>query len=205
MNITVSPQLQSFVSEVKQKRKVSLKEILMLQSLISSERKWMNIVDYFMDFLFVLGVTMFIQIPRKILGFEDSILFCLLTTGSFYGANKLFWNFVQYRNLYRNLKSIGINCPEIETLSMNLSLIVLKHSASNFLRISNFLFSTKTQKEVFEPIVTDWQEEYFDALFKKEIWKAHWINVRYTYAFVVAMWQKSPIGDLIEFISKIAK
>lgn len=199
MNITVSPQLQSFVSEVKQKRKVSLKEILMLQSLISSERKWMNIVDYFMDFLFVLGVTMFIQIPRKILGFEDSILFCLLTTGSLYGANKLFWNFVQYRNLYRNLKSIGINCPEIETLSMNLSLIVLKHSASNF------LFSTKTQKEVFEPIVTDWQEEYFDALFKKEIWKARWINVRYTYAFLIAMWQKSPIGDLIEFISKIAK
>jgi hypothetical protein len=205
MNITVSPQLQSFVSEVKQKRKVTLKEILMLQSLISSERKWMNIVDYFMDFLFVLGVTMFIQIPRKILGFEDSILFCLLTTGSFYGASKLFWNFVQYRNLYRNLKSIGINCPEIETLSMNLSLIVLKHSASNFLRISNFLFSTKTQKEVFEPIVTDWQEEYFDALFKKEIWKARWINVRYTYAFLIAMWQKSPIGDLIEFISKIAK
>ncbi len=67
------------------------------------------------------------------------------------------------------------------------------------------MFSTKTQKEIFEPIVADWQEEYFEALFKKEIWKARWINVRYTYAFLAAMWQKSPIGDLIEFISKFAK
>jgi hypothetical protein len=74
-----------------------------------------------------------------------------------------------------------------------------------FLRISNFLFSNKNQKEIFEPIIVDWQEEYFQALFKKEIWKARWINVRYTYAFLAATWQKSPIGDLIEFVIKIAK
>jgi len=205
MDITVSPQLKSFVSEVRQNGKVTLKEILMLQSLISSERKWMNIVDYLMEVLFCIGMTMFIQIPRKFLDFENSILFYLLTTGLFYGANKLFWKFLQYRNLYRELKSIGITCPEIETLSMNLSLMALMHCASNFLKISNFLFSTKTQTEVFVPIGADWQEEYFEALFKKEIWKARWINIRYTYAFLVAMWQKSPIGDLIEFIIKIAK
>ena len=76
---------------------------------------------------------------------------------------------------------------------------------SKFLLASNFLYSAKIQKEIFEPIASDWQEEYFEALFKKEIWKARWINVRYTYAFIVAMWQKSPIGDLFEFISKIAK
>jgi hypothetical protein len=73
------------------------------------------------------------------------------------------------------------------------------------LKITAFIYSPKTQKEIFEPIVTDWQEEYFEALSKKEIWKARWINVRYTYAFIVAMWQKSPIGDLIEFIQKFAK
>ncbi len=78
-------------------------------------------------------------------------------------------------------------------------------SSITLLKISDFLFSANTQKEIFEPIVADWQEEYFEALFKKEIWKARWINVRYTYAFLAAMWQKSPIGDLIEFISKIAK
>jgi len=53
--------------------------------------------------------------------------------------------------------------------------------------------------------VADWDEEYFEALSNKEIWKARWINMRYTYAFIIAIWQKSPIGDLIEFIRKIAK
>ena len=71
--------------------------------------------------------------------------------------------------------------------------------------ISKFCFSSKNNKEIFEPIVTDWQGEYFEALFKKEVWKARWINLRYTYAFLAAMWQKSPIGDLIEFVSKLAK
>jgi hypothetical protein len=73
------------------------------------------------------------------------------------------------------------------------------------LHLSEFLYSKKTKKEVFEPIFVDWQEEYFEALSKKQIWKSRWINVRYTYAFLGAMWQKSPLGDLIEFISKIAK
>ncbi len=79
-------------------------------------------------------------------------------------------------------------------------------SPSSFLNsFSEFCFSKKNNKEVFTPLVADWQEEYFEALFKKENWKARWINVRYTYAFLTAMWQKSPIGDLIEFVVKIAK
>jgi len=71
--------------------------------------------------------------------------------------------------------------------------------------VIDFFYSVRNQRDVFNPITSDWQEEYFEALFKKEIWKARWINLRYTYAFLVTMWQKSPIGDLIEFISKIAK
>jgi hypothetical protein len=77
--------------------------------------------------------------------------------------------------------------------------------ANSLLVISSFFYSAKNQKEIFEPILADWQEEYFEALFKKEIWKARWINVRYTYTFLAAMWMKSPIGDLIEFVIKIAK
>jgi hypothetical protein len=73
-----------------------------------------------------------------------------------------------------------------------------------FSKTSNFFFSIKTQKDTFEPIVADWQEEYFEALHKKEIWKARWINVRYTYGFIMAMWQKSPLGDLLEYVRKIA-
>ncbi|MBA3335475.1 MAG: hypothetical protein H0T08_07690 [Acidobacteria bacterium] len=92
-----------------------------------------------------------------------------------------------------------------------LDILLSKKSLTNYavgfrlLSIINFLYSRKNQKEVFEPLFADWQEEYFEALFKKEIWKARWINLRYTYAFLTAMWQKSPIGDFIEFISKIAK
>lgn len=74
-----------------------------------------------------------------------------------------------------------------------------------FSYIIRFLYSNKTQRDVFEPITADWQEEYFEALFRKEIWKARWINVRYIYAFLIAMWQKSPIGDLIEFVRKFAR
>lgn len=77
--------------------------------------------------------------------------------------------------------------------------------SSKLLFVSGFLFSKINQKEVFELIVADWQEEYFEALPQKEIWKSRWINVRYIYAFLMAMWMKSPIGDLIEFIQKFAK
>ena len=73
-----------------------------------------------------------------------------------------------------------------------------------WLKIVSLFYSKKNKNQVFEPIVVDWQEEYFEALYNKEIWKSRWINVRYTYAFVVAMWQKSPIGDLIEFVRKLA-
>jgi len=72
------------------------------------------------------------------------------------------------------------------------------------LNLSEILFSPKTQENVFKTLVADWDEEYYLALSKKQIYKARWINVRYTYAFLAAMWMKSPLGDLIEFIQKIA-
>lgn len=91
-----------------------------------------------------------------------------------------------------------------KTINQESELSLIQPILIKFLEVSKFLFSLKTQKDTFEPIIADWQEEYFEALFKKEIWKARWINIRYTYAFIVAMWQKSPIGDLIEFVRKIA-
>ncbi|MCD9187928.1 MAG: hypothetical protein LUM44_16015 [Pyrinomonadaceae bacterium] len=77
--------------------------------------------------------------------------------------------------------------------------------SSKALKITEFLYSTKNQIEVFTPIVADWEEEYFQALKLKKLFKARWINIRYTFYLLVTMWQKSPIGDLIQFVIKIAK
>jgi hypothetical protein len=85
---------------------------------------------------------------------------------------------------------------------------VFKESDSvnyRLLELTAFLYSTKTQKEVFEPCVADWNEEIYESLKKNKDASLFMINVRNTYAFLTAMWQKSPIGDLIEFVVKIAK
>lgn len=69
-----------------------------------------------------------------------------------------------------------------------------------------FLFySQKTKEMVFNPLKLDWENELLDAKLRNQTWKSMRINIRYSYAFLAAMLQKSPIGDLIEFVSKIAK
>ncbi len=78
-------------------------------------------------------------------------------------------------------------------------------SGFNLLSISSFLYSVKNQKEVFEPIVAEWHFEFFEDLKKGRVLKAKWTNIRWTYHFLVAMLQKSPIGDFIEFIRKLMK
>lgn len=77
--------------------------------------------------------------------------------------------------------------------------------SSSLIKVSELLFSSKTQKEVFNPIVAEWHYEYFEDLKNKRFIKSKLTNLRWTYHFLVAMWQKSPIGDLIEFISKFWK
>ena len=75
----------------------------------------------------------------------------------------------------------------------------------NLLKITGFLFSIKTQKEIFEQTMTDWNFELYKALEKEEIWKSRWINVSCTCSFLITILQKSPIGDLTEFIRSFWK
>jgi hypothetical protein len=188
------------LSKIKQKQTITLKELYSLNSFWSLKRSWKTkILDYFL--LVVLTVEGLI-ISKFV---EINIYLSLALAGTFWGLIKLYFFLRFLYRFYNSLKIHGIECSEIKSLSTTVSIVFLNHRSSNLLIISGFLYSSKTQKEVFEPIIVDWQEEYFEALFKKEIWKARWINVRYTYAFLAAMWQKSPIGDLIEFISKLAK
>jgi hypothetical protein len=67
------------------------------------------------------------------------------------------------------------------------SSIVERAPGATLHSVVDFLYSQKTVKETFEPIIADWRFEYFEALSQKRIWKARWICVRYTYSFVMAM------------------
>ncbi|HEY0426823.1 MAG TPA: hypothetical protein VGC76_03350 [Pyrinomonadaceae bacterium] len=71
--------------------------------------------------------------------------------------------------------------------------------------IPNMFYSQKTKEMVFNPLKSDWQSELLDAKLKNQRWKAAQINVRYSYAFLAAMLQKSPLGSLIEAAGKFAK
>ena len=72
------------------------------------------------------------------------------------------------------------------------------------LKITSILFSAKTQNEIFLPAMSDWDEEIFEALKENKDANLFMINVRNTYGFIMAMWQKSPLGDLLEYVRKIA-
>jgi len=205
MDVIISPKLQDFVWEIKRKERFSIKEIIILKSIISSEVKWMIYVDDIMDFLFVIGISLFVKNFANIFSVEIGAALHLFITGTIFISHKLFWYLNTTYSIYKGFKNDGIRCSEVEAVSKIVSIIFSKHCASNFLVITNFLYSHKTQKEVFEPLVAEWQYEYFEDLRNKRFRRAKMTNLRWTYHFLTAMWQKSPIGDLIEFISKFAK
>lgn len=64
--------------------------------------------------------------------------------------------------------------------------------------IPNIFYSPRTKQMIFEPLKADWQEELYEAKLRKQTWKALEINIRYSFAFVAAMFQKTPVGNLIE-------
>jgi hypothetical protein len=76
---------------------------------------------------------------------------------------------------------------------------------TKLLAIADFLFKKQTVEGVFNQIVVDWRNDYFDALSEKRNWKARWISFRGHYEFYSAMFKQSPIGDLIEEVRKFVK
>ncbi len=73
------------------------------------------------------------------------------------------------------------------------------------LKFSQKFYSAETTKLCFEPIIADWKMEYSATVAQNLNWQARWVSVRYTYAFLSAMFQQSWIGSLLEFIQKIFK
>ncbi len=188
------------MSKIKQKQKINLRELYSLNSFWKPERNWKTFLLDYSSLLLLTGEGFLLSKVAEINVYISVSLFGLAWLFA-----RLYLFMRSFHRFYKSLKAEGIQCSEIELLSTTFSVILLNHRSSNLLKISGFLYSAKTQKEVFELIAADWQEEHFEALSKKEIWKARWINARHTYAFLAAMWQKSPVSDLIEFISKLAK
>lgn len=71
--------------------------------------------------------------------------------------------------------------------------------------IPNLFYSQKTKSMVFDPIKADWQDEIREAKLKGSFLELFYIHIRYGIAYLLAVIQKSPLGDFFEFASKIAK
>ena len=66
-------------------------------------------------------------------------------------------------------------------------------------------YSKKTQEMVFDPIRSDWRDEHTEAKTHGSIMDVVVINIRYSFAFIGAMLAKSPVGELFEFVGKVAR
>ncbi|MDQ3747467.1 MAG: hypothetical protein M3367_00415 [Acidobacteriota bacterium] len=82
---------------------------------------------------------------------------------------------------------------------------VQKAPGSKLIAVADFLFKKQIVKGVFEQIVCDWRNDYFEALSEKRLMKARWISIRGHWEFYCAAFKQSPIGDLIEEIRKFVK
>lgn len=203
MQVCISEDLKQNFFEIKEKKIISIKELNKLQTKIFKERRWIIYGDYQMNFSLVTGLFLLISFLNVKFDFGYNIFIKMIVTEIIYQICKLVIRIYHLNSLHKILKLQGVGVAEV--ISIRQLINNQGFTAYNILNLTNFLFSPKHNKDVFQPIVADWQEEYLEALFKKETWKARCINVRYTYAFLAAMWQKSPIGDLIEFVIKIAK
>lgn len=54
---------------------------------------------------------------------------------------------------------------------------------NRLLKLADFFCSPKTMRLTVNPLVADWQAEYFEALKQGREWKARWTSVRYYCAF----------------------
>lgn len=196
--------LEDLRLKINVKRAFSVFDLIRFVSLSKSERK--RKAYYFVgDFLLVSGISAFFFMLISILQLRNQTELLVIVVVLIYVVNKLFWKFRLAISVFRVFGEMGIESSEINYLKGKFWGVGSSHCTSNFLKVSGFLFSSKNQSEIFAQIAADWREEYFDALYAKEIWRSRGINVRYTYQYLKAMWVKSPISDLIEFVIKIAK
>ena len=112
---------------------------------------------------------------------------------------------VEKENLLHDIGNMAEIPSNLEKIEAKLKSELSIPHRYKLLRMTKILFSTETQKHTFEQAMADWDFEIFDALEKKENDRLLAINLRNSFGFFLAIVQKSPMGDLIEFVIKIAK
>lgn len=98
-------------------------------------------------------------------------------------------------NPYRNYVFFGALLQGFTLLTIPLILIW---------EIPNMFYSPRTKESIFEPLKSDWQDELYQAKLNNQTFKTFEINLKYSFAFLSAMIQKSPFGDLLEYVRKFA-
>ncbi len=69
-----------------------------------------------------------------------------------------------------------------------------------------FLFYSKNTREmIFDPLRSDWRDERIEAKMNGNIGEVISLDIRYSFAFIGAMLAKSPIGEIFEFVGKVAR
>ena len=83
----------------------------------------------------------------------------------------------------------------------------IKKPPGNFLNCAaEFLFSKKNYKHIFQPLISDMREEYYEALAEGRTLKAKWINASYwcTFFITIVLHGFSSVLKVIEKIKKLA-
>ena len=112
-------------------------------------------------------------------------------------------------SLYEKIELLkSSNFSDNQTDKPETQIIIVKEEVicnvgSKCLRLAEFLFSSKTCKEVFYPNVGDWREDYIIALRKGRIFDALFISLKIYVDFTYTMILCSRFGKLLEFIMKI--
>ena len=82
---------------------------------------------------------------------------------------------------------------------------IRKAPGTQLLKIVDFLFRPSTVKLTFEPLISDWQFEYFEALNQRRTIKARWINIRYRFAFACTFIRAMGLSRVFSLFKQISK
>lgn len=93
----------------------------------------------------------------------------------------------------------GTNWPDVSRPRGVSRPRILSTPGARLLWLADFFYSRKSVEEVLEPAINDLRQEYFDALRDERQFKAQWVRIRGTWAFVSACWMLAfvSVGKLV--------